>query len=249
MRQHSALISAPAQPKLIATSHKRKASNSNAERPKSKTSFLDLPGELRNRIYRLVLRRPHSIKIVSRRLPPKQFDSSDHHNLKRGGPPLLRASTDIRREASEIYYLENTFTFINGALNLGAVEAFNNQLGRLSRKFNHVKVCRTIQIGDMKKPAEICFTASIEPPTPHVVLSRKAYHRRVYVPGMVKLKSKYVEPCRCQVDKLAKRIGSPKRMNGYDLIAFLEAYCDMINAEAQEVMLDICKKCDTIRRD
>ncbi|PPJ56298.1 hypothetical protein CBER1_00667 [Cercospora berteroae] len=252
----------PPQPRLTSPSL-RQTSTSPQPNTAPRATFLDLPGELRNYVYRLALRRRGPITIVCssssalsskrtnvKKPDPKQIElNSQQHDLRKGGPALLYVSKEIRREVSEIYYLENTFLFTNATLQLRSIEAFHDQLGRLLKKFNHVQVCRSIQIGDMKRPVEISFSVTLDLQNRRVVLKRKPYDRQVYMPGMAKLKSKYVEPCRCEVDKLAKRVGTPRRMNGQDIITFLEAYSELINMEAVNVMLDICKKCDTICRD
>ncbi|KAM3418839.1 hypothetical protein BST61_g4803 [Cercospora zeina] len=262
MRRHAkADMSPPPQLQLMSPSLKRPLiSQPPDSRPK--TTFLDLPGELRNTVYRLALRRRGLITIVYHTFSPrpskrtksnppdsKHAELETHqHDLRKGGPALLRVSKEIRREASEIYYLENTFLFTNPTLQLQTIEAFHAQLGRLLKKFNHVQVCRSLQIGDMKRLVEVRFSVTLDLQNRRVALKRKPYDRQVYVPGMARLKSKYVEPCRCEVDGLAKRIGTPRRMNGQDIFTFLEAYSELVNKEAVNVMLNICKKCDTICR-
>ena len=60
--------------------------------------FLDLPAELRNRIYRLTLLETQKIVI------------SDHHKAKE--PGLLSACRQIRQETLTLYYHENVFNIL-----------------------------------------------------------------------------------------------------------------------------------------
>lgn len=62
----------------------------------SKSALLELPPELRNEIWRMVLHGADSIAISATR-------KLGHE------PSLLRVSSQIRREAQDIYLLENTF--------------------------------------------------------------------------------------------------------------------------------------------
>jgi len=62
----------------------------------SSSPLLALPPGLRNTIYRLVLIEPGKIQI---------------HNQPPPEPALLRVNKRIRKEASSIYYKENTFRF------------------------------------------------------------------------------------------------------------------------------------------
>lgn len=64
------------------------------------------------------------------------------HNLATGPPGLLRASRQIRSEASQIYYLENTFCFVESSLDEEAIARFFDQVDRLSTKFLHAEIFR-----------------------------------------------------------------------------------------------------------
>jgi hypothetical protein len=80
---------------------------------------MDLPGEIRNRIYRLHLLVGNPIELLpkSAHATHKAANSadlrSDHKFLviRRSRLPLLRSSKDVNKEASEIFYGENEFRF------------------------------------------------------------------------------------------------------------------------------------------
>jgi hypothetical protein len=64
--------------------------------PKRKLGFLDLPGEIRNTIYRYALNRPAAINGIDTKIP---------------AVGLLITSHLVHEEASSIFYEENTFMF------------------------------------------------------------------------------------------------------------------------------------------
>ncbi|KAK3714163.1 hypothetical protein LTR37_007965 [Vermiconidia calcicola] len=63
-------------------------------------SLLRIPGELRNRIYRLAVVEQNTINFCMK------------HNFLPPEPALLSASKKIRREAADIYYKENSFVLV-----------------------------------------------------------------------------------------------------------------------------------------
>lgn len=79
----------------------QKKSHTDAETLLHQSPLLKLPPELRNSIYRYALVEPSSpyIKIPAGALPPPQ-------------PGLLQTCTQVRRDATEIYYKENWFGFV-----------------------------------------------------------------------------------------------------------------------------------------
>lgn len=77
---------------------------------------MKLPGELRNRIYELVLLTNQTIEIRTRSMPPDLRHSRSVHINDPGKtvswekPGLLRVSEQIRAESCSIYYGNNDFT-------------------------------------------------------------------------------------------------------------------------------------------
>jgi len=71
------------------------------ERNMARTSFLDLPPELRNRIYHLTLIKDTPINIVG----------ALEHTDERTAFALLQASRQLRNEAISIYHADNIFCF------------------------------------------------------------------------------------------------------------------------------------------
>lgn len=75
------------------------------------SSLLELPPELRNYIYELVLVEPSTIKLVTLR------DAWDISKVRR--PTMAGICKQIRQEALPIYYERNTFELYIGALSPG----------------------------------------------------------------------------------------------------------------------------------
>lgn len=83
-----------------------------------KTSFLDLPAELRNEIYRLCLVVSRPLKVMHQEQGPtlricNQFNSASTCQQESWAPGLLRSCKQINHEAASILYGENVFNFGN----------------------------------------------------------------------------------------------------------------------------------------
>jgi hypothetical protein len=166
--------------------------------------------------------------------------------------PLFKFGADIEAEARYIFYAQNHFIFKDGAINFYVFGSFCDIAGpKTISTMSKVSILRSIQIGTMKKRTQISFTAKVDREAQTIKIERPPYVRVVCVPGMARLHSKYAEPCHCQVDKLAKEVGTPRRgrkVNGRDMFTFLEHYALLLEVEATEEMCDICPECDTMRR-
>lgn len=77
--------------------------------------ILELPAELRNRIYRDCLVEERPIKLFERSSEPRR------HGV---APALLRTCSQIRSEAIEIYYLENRFEAVVEDCDVGEIEVW-----------------------------------------------------------------------------------------------------------------------------
>ncbi|KAK4502305.1 hypothetical protein PRZ48_005730 [Zasmidium cellare] len=80
-------------------------------------TFLDLPGEIRNRIYRLALVFDEPFELVpkaggSKRAPGRALVACKKQFAKSLGPrKVLRVNKQVNKEASDIFYGENRFCF------------------------------------------------------------------------------------------------------------------------------------------
>ena len=71
-----------------------------ARTSQAKTTFLDLPGEIRNQIYDMYMASQGPVIVYSRRNPVT--------------PALLRTSSQIRDETKALYWSGSTFVFVSG---------------------------------------------------------------------------------------------------------------------------------------
>lgn len=95
--------------------------------------FLKLPGELRNRIYRLHLAtepQGHGYIVVDLE------DSTE--------PPLLITCHQVRREALPLYYCESSFYLTVGSYNSALPLRWAQQLARLEKLYNISHVLTTV---------------------------------------------------------------------------------------------------------
>lgn len=99
--------------------------------------FLKLPGEIKNRIYRLVAVRETPIQLTSQ---PKA-DESLLRSYPRP-PGLMLACRTTYDELREIYYEENTFHFMEYALRPQHLKAFRERAGRSVKKLTSITVTR-----------------------------------------------------------------------------------------------------------
>jgi hypothetical protein len=76
--------------------------------PKPLTEFMDLPGEIRNNIYRLALVTPGDQGILIT-TDPNDDDDDDDSGLTATPPALTQVNAQIRRESLPIFFGENTF--------------------------------------------------------------------------------------------------------------------------------------------
>lgn len=88
------------------------------------TSFLDLPGEIRNRVYRLslIFDRPFEVKV-----PSGSFSM-----------PLLLANKQIYAEASSIFYQENAFEISYGVIDIYGVVDTKGRLPSSKGEFTFI---------------------------------------------------------------------------------------------------------------
>lgn len=85
------------------------SSVSTGDVPKSGTSFLDLPAELRNHIYSFVL--PRWSRLQSDWTTDFRIYIGDESRINDYEPALLRCSKQIREETIAMYYNKNGFEF------------------------------------------------------------------------------------------------------------------------------------------
>ncbi|KAI5361512.1 hypothetical protein Slin15195_G126270 [Septoria linicola] len=115
--------------------------------------FMELPGELRNRIYRFVLLQPEDIPVTS----------SGYER-----PSVLATSKTIRSEGLKIFYLENAFSIFVHNFDCTEIYRFSQQVKRFKLK-----------VSEEESDVNIHFwTNWAQPNWPNLLLWLKRYHAR-----------------------------------------------------------------------
>src|SRR5882762_3499104 len=89
-------------------------------------NFLSLPGELRNRIYELLVLHQEPINISEYLSLPGEL----RNRIYKLTPGLLRTSKTVHREASSLLYSQNRFDFTEVSLKMAA--SFLEKIGRIN---------------------------------------------------------------------------------------------------------------------
>jgi len=90
--------------------------------------FLDLPGEIRNEVYSLLVVQDDPISLYTKNVPIL--------------PALTRVNRQVRNEARKVYYLQNTFQLrLNGTFNLSAYRKFIRKSGLEAEKISDNVTC------------------------------------------------------------------------------------------------------------
>ncbi|CAK4032235.1 Hypothetical predicted protein [Lecanosticta acicola] len=224
------------------------------KKKRSRACFFDLPGELRNRIYRLALLRKSDVYLA---IKTKKLISAgvgyEGYSIKAlqvgaGMPPILYASERLNAECRRIYFEENYFTFQDSSLCTRGIEAFRKFLDRSINNVWRLGVHRRFYIGDLKTPFEVHFVAVITRPLNRILLCRPQNKKQPFPGIKSKMRGTDVEPCRCQVKRLAYDCHSGTRTNGLDLFDFIEKYVALVRSTAVNEYITICPKCDSVMR-
>lgn len=115
----------------------------NPERLES--ALLLLPGEIRNRIYRLVAVHPEPIRVLGY----SQLED-DNIMLTPRISGLAMTCQKTYDEIKRIYYEENVFNFTEYALRKERLKTFNIRAAESASKITAIKITRAISIGEFE---------------------------------------------------------------------------------------------------
>ncbi|KAK4540580.1 hypothetical protein LTR36_009110 [Oleoguttula mirabilis] len=118
-----------------------------------RSPLLDIPGELRNRIYRLAVISDTTVNVDSTELwgPGGTLSQT---------PALMRTCKQLREEVHEIYLEENSFAFTHLTIHPNAIAAFERIAGASARKMTRVKVVHAVAMCSIW---ELHFSAKLVP--------------------------------------------------------------------------------------
>ncbi|KAK5123190.1 hypothetical protein LTR85_003389 [Meristemomyces frigidus] len=114
-----------------------------------KPHLLTLPGELKNRIYRLAVVSGTAVVIAS----TTPYDDHELDRQPRGAtitktPALLRTCKQLRNEVHKIYFEEISFYFMNHIIYPEAITAFRRMAGTSAKTITSVKVIHPLAMCD-----------------------------------------------------------------------------------------------------
>lgn len=109
--------------------------------------FVNLPGEIKNRIYRCAVVSPSPILLRVHNRADTQRNMPDHALLPYM-PAIGRTCKEVRREVSGIYFEENTFTFTESTLNHAAIETFMKMSGDSAARTTKLNIIHTVSRHD-----------------------------------------------------------------------------------------------------
>lgn len=137
--------------------------------------FRRFPAELRNRIYHFVLVSDDDVEITTVHRPNEAGEYRKHLTVV---PSLLQTCKQIRHEASDFFFVDNTFALTQEAMKFNAIKALDRILTPWTRKIERFSVC-------------FCFTFPFNGSRPnytggHFVVESKA--------GMIRIGAVYIEP-------------------------------------------------------
>ena len=183
-----------------------------AEPEHQQSRLLQLPGELRNRIYRLVAVHREPVHVTGSSEP-----TDGKINFSPRLPGLALACRKTYDEIKGIYYEENTFNFTEYALRGERLETFRERAAQSATKLIRVKITRAIEIGAFG--CTIKFT--IKPTDDAICLSEFA-DEFVNAPRRVLDRGTHGTDgiCHCLVDKLAARASK----SSWSLLDFVDRY-------------------------
>ncbi|KAL1856894.1 hypothetical protein VTK73DRAFT_8208 [Phialemonium thermophilum] len=123
--------------------------------PHAPLTFLDLPGEIRNMIYELVVLCPVPILVLNK---PGLDLQARILRLAKYAPSLLRASRAVHAEAASLFYGRNCFNLSTQA---SVPQLFLEQIGRVNAGYiRHVHIefprIRGLEAGPARLSTEAC---------------------------------------------------------------------------------------------
>lgn len=238
---------------------------------RKKTGFDQLPGELRNRIYRMALvddkpilvrveRKPagrtvdrgkgkvffvDNLKLLPSKLANVCAHSQDDKTDKPMNierPGVLLASRQTHEEASPIYYFENSFSFTEPAISQKAIKAFSKLTGTTTSDLKPITIHRELLSPWLNRATFKIKTTAVGNLDVEVV--------RVNIPDLLMEDHGFHNPdsvarvqalCVCDLLKISGDISNST--SNTKVLDFLQAYAFTVAGKWHPVRAPTCKGC------
>ena len=198
-----------------------------------KTTFLDLPPELRTRIYKYAV---VDIRRIWTYLEPHPTKADEGcYQIVPSLPAFASVCKAIRAEILPINYSENRFDLDHegtGSLDYfcWTIKEWRRYLGNYSQDIRDLAVCNVVSRRDKNSsPVFREIYEVMEVTARFVTNGTMAFERE-------ELAIKY---CVCDLHKAAGELGCPRK-DGRRLLDILEARCETQDMDLQEVLCDDC---------
>lgn len=181
-----------------------------AESEQGDSRLLSLPGEIRNRIYRLIAIHQQPIQLSA---TPQIAGNTIKFSPRI--PALAVACKTTYEEIKTIFYQENTFHFTEYSLRNEHIKTFRTRAGDSAAKLTGIKITRVFGVGFFG--CTVTFTAKAT--DAGITISDVSYH---YVGGPQRYDGDEIADgvCWCRIRKMAELSTKP-------LLDFLKEYLDI----------------------
>ena len=209
-----------------------------AEPEPQQSRLLSLPGEIRNRIYRLVAVHREPVHLTGSAEP------TDHNiNFSPRLPGLALACQKTYDEIKRIYYEENTFNFTEYALRLERLTTFRLRAAQSASKVTVIKITRALGLGFFS--CKLQFTIRL---MDYGISLSEFSDEFVNTPRPLLLPNQGVNGvngiCHCLVDKLVAKASK----SALPLLDFVER-CLFLDGKLEgdrAMQLGLCSRCDKL---
>lgn len=202
------------------------------------SKLLSLPGELRNRIYRIIAVHQQPIQITADHTNPKD----DRINFWPKAPALSFTCKTMYDDIKTIFFEENTFQFAEQTLRENRLQMFRQQAGKSAGKLRKISIVRIFGIGWFG--CTIRFTAKVLDDT--VVLAGYAYdYINVPFSALEEVNGHEDEGTDVRPRRMCLcRIKEAAAASDGELLAFLEKYLEVDGVwKSRKPFLGLCNTC------
>lgn len=205
----------------------------NTAAPTVYSRLLDLPGEIKNRIYRDTVVQKRSIRISICTQLDENFDVAGYC-IDPTGPALGRVCHELRNEVNPIYYEENVFTFDNHSVDPSALTTFRRMAGVSAKRIVKLEIRDTVN--------QLCFAPvrSFNFKSLAIKASPGVLEVQTECLGFDDLaKMEWPIVCCCRMKRQAEQSMAIDRVHDSRVLTFLRCYASRRPTQTSE-MIELC---------